>query len=148
MNERLDSNPRGSRSARTLFALAILNAAALASAAEIRLAWNPSPDPHVTAYVLYSTTNLLTEATARLAARLNVGTNNTWTITNLTAGLWTFGVTAATPAGTNVLVESSISPTLHVEVPRPPDHLRTVIVEYSVTLTNFSPVGFLRMRLP
>lgn len=112
-------------------------------ASDLKLAWDASPTPGITNYVLYASTNTLTATNLPSAqVRLNVGTNLTATVTDIKAGQWTFAATAMKDG-----IESA--PTLLLaEVPKPPDRMRTVVVQYSGTLTNFYDVGFFRLRLP
>lgn len=111
---------------------------------EVRLAWDASPTPGVTNYVLYAGTNALNATNLTSAVvQLNVGTNLTGTIEGLVPEEWSFTVTAMRDG-----IESDPSNVLIVEVPQPPARMRTVAVQYSGTLTNFYDVGFFRLRLP
>lgn len=115
-----------------------------ASAADIQLAWDESPTTGVTNYVLYASTNALNASNLQTAAvRLNVGTNLTATVEDIQPGQWSFAATAQ-----KMGVESAPSNILLVDVPTPPARMRTVIVQYSGTLTNFYDVGFFRLKLP
>ena len=63
-------------------------------ASDIQLRWGASPIPGITNYVIYASTSALTAANLPTAIlRLNVGTNLTATVTNLT-GHWYFVATA------------------------------------------------------
>ena len=125
-----------------LIALALLGANGLAS--EARLAWDPSTTAGVTNYVLYAHTNVLTSTNlASAAVRLNVGTNLTARVEALVPGLWRFAATAFKDG-----LESGLSNILLVEVPGAPQNMRTVVVQFGGTLTNFYDVGFFRLRLP
>ena len=122
----------------------ILFAALAVHAAELKLAWDESPTTGVTNYVLYASTNALNASNLQTAAvRLNVGTNLTATVEDIQPGQWSFAATAQ-----KMGVESAPSNILLVDVPTPPARMRTVVVQYSGTLTNFYDVGFFRLRLP
>ena len=45
-------------------------------------------------------------------------------------------------------IESVPSNTVTAEVPVPPPNMRTVVLQYSGTLTNWQDVGFFKLRLP
>lgn len=149
---------------------ALLTLSAAAAAAELHLAWDPSPTPGVTNYVLYASTNDFSAPTnltaaaastrvlapanpqARLsglaapdsgAVRLNVGTNLTATIADLAEGYWSFAATAEMDG-----LESELSNIVHVQVPAPPANMRTVILQYSGTLSNFQDAVFFKLKLP
>lgn len=113
-------------------------------ASSINLAWDASPATNVTSYVIYASTNILNATNLASAnVRLNVGTNLTATITDLKAGQWSFAA-AAVSGG----VEGDLSNILIVDVPKPPERMRTVVLQYGGTLTNFYDVGFFKLRLP
>lgn len=112
--------------------------------ADVRLAWDKSDTASVTNYVFYAHTNSLTATNlASAAVRLNAGTNLTARVERLAAGRWWFVVTAVGEG-----MESDPSNTVTVEVPEPPKNMRTVILQFSGTLSNFYDVGFFRLRLP
>jgi len=115
-----------------------------AKAGSLNLAWDASPaSANVTNYVLYASTNTLTITNATV--KLNVGTNTTAAVDNLAVGQWNFGVTAVAAGN----VQSDLSAVLPVQVPPPPTNMRTIIVQYSASLTNgFSDVGFFKIRAP
>lgn len=118
----------------TLLAVATIGA----DGADIRLAWDASATTGITNYVLYAATTTQTNI-----ARLNVGTNLTARVESLQPGTWLFSATAMKGG-----VESDPSNILIVEVPQPPRNMRTVVVQYSGTLSNWYDVGFFRLRLP
>jgi len=119
-------------------------AALTSMASDAKLAWDASPTTGVTNYVLYASTNILSATNLTSATvRLNVGTNLTATVERIQSGQWSFAVTAMKNG-----LESDPSNILIVEVPQPPARMRTVVVQYSGTLTNFYDVGFFRLRLP
>jgi len=118
--------------------------AVAAQAQSIRLAWDASTSPGVTNYVLYAHTNTLAATNLSAAVvKQSVGTNLTATIEDIKPGHWWF---VATAVGSGV--ESGPSNSVNVEVPKPPAAMRTIVVQYSGTLTNFYDVGFFRLRLP
>lgn len=98
-----------------------------------------------TNYWLYAHNAYLTEANkSNSLVKINAGTNLTATVENLSSGRWFF---AATAVGNNGL-ESLLSNVLAVEAPNPPANMRTIVLQYSGTLSNFYDVGFFRLRLP
>jgi len=117
--------------------------ALVANATDITLAWNPSPTVGVTNNVLYANTNIVTSSNRTNAlVRLDVGTNSTAVVQNLTNRIWYFA-TAAMKNG----IESEVSGNTTIEVPAPPSNMRTIVVQYSGTITNFYDVGFFRLKL-
>ena len=115
-----------------------------AQAQMVSLAWDSSIHPGVTNYTLYASTNSLVATNlATATVRLNCGTNRTGTITDLVPTRWWFTATAWADGA-----QSLPSNVLQVEVPLPPANMRTVVVQYSGTLTNFYDVGFFKLRLP
>lgn len=108
-------------------------------AGDIQLAWDPSPDTGVQAYILYASTNNF----QTVATNVNVGTNLTAKIIDLPPGTWYF---AATALGTNQL-ESSYSNFVIADVHNPPNNLRVVVLQYSTTITNFTDAGFFKVRI-
>lgn len=123
--------------------IAVLLLTLTATAAEVRLAWDASPSTNVT-YQLYAHTNSFsTTSRSNAVVRLNVGTNLTATVSDLMPATWYFAATANLPG-----IESDLSNVLVVEVPKPPDRMRTVVLQFSGSLTNFSDVGFFKLRLP
>ena len=105
----------------------------------LKLAWDASPSTNVVGYALYSGTN-----SGNYLTRTEVGTNLTASVEGLVEGRWYFVVTAFTTNN----IESLPSNEVNAEVPKPPANMRTVIVQYGATLTNFYDVGFFRLRLP
>jgi hypothetical protein len=125
----------------------LLTLAALTSFAdpgEIKLAWNASPSANVTGYFLYAHTNALTDTNFSYTIRADAGTNLTATIQNIASGQWYFAATARDTNG----VESLLSNVLPYEIPKPPANMRTVILQYSGSVTNFQDVGFFKLRFP
>lgn len=121
----------------------LLMAALAAFAQNARVAWDKSVTAGVSNYVLYVATNSLSATNlAAAAARLNVGTNLTASIEAMNPGTYWLAVTAQ-KAG----IESLPSNILVISVPQPPANMRTVVVQFSATLTNFTDLGFFRIRL-
>ena len=144
MNEQRPNLSRRARVGVCGAALILLCGVGVSHAQSVRLGWDASTSAGVTNYVLYAHTNTL--ASTNLAAavvRQKVGTNLTATIEDIKPGRWWF---AATAVGGGV--ESQPSNILIVDVPQPPPNMRTIVVQYSGTLTNFYDVGFFRLRLP
>lgn len=129
---------------RSLILCLVTTSIFLGLASDVKLTWDASPSSGVTNYVLYAHTNSF-PVTNRFSAivRLNVGTNLTASVESLKPGQWSFAATAMLDG-----LESDLSNILVMEVPKPPGNMRTVVVQYSGTLTNFYDVGFFRLRLP
>lgn len=121
----------------------LLLAALPAFAQNARVAWDKSSTPGISNYVLYGATNAISATNLATAAfRLNVGTNLTASIEAMNPGTYWLAVTAQ-KAG----IESLPSNILVMSVPQPPANMRTVVVQFSATLTNFTDFGFFRVRL-
>lgn len=111
-------------------------------ASEVRLAWDASLTQGVTNYVLYAHTNDLAAVSLTNAlVKLNVGTNLTARVESLVPGRWWFGATAMKDG-----MESDLSNTISVEVPRPPRNMRTVVILSSATVTNWTNI-FFKLRI-
>ena len=118
--------------------LAALNA----EASFLRLAWDASATPGCE-YVLYASTNELTQETYRDATvRVPCGTNLTATIEGIVVGEWSFAATAVKDGA-----ESDLSNVVVTEIPPAPGTMRTVVVQYGGTVTNWQDVGFFRVRI-
>ncbi|MHB9009759.1 MAG: hypothetical protein ACYDC1_22825 [Limisphaerales bacterium] len=118
--------------------------ASAAMSAELTLAWDPSTTPGITNHVLYaSRTGLSSTNLTQAIVRVSVGTNLTASVHSLGPGPWAFAVTAMKNG-----VESDPSNILQVEVPTPPARMRTVVLQYSGTISNWTDVGFFKLRLP
>lgn len=131
------------RDRKTLTSAALMLLAVTCLGADVRLAWDASPTEGITNYVIYAHTNAITQETyTNAVVRINVGTNLTATVEDPSPARWWFTVTAMRDG-----LESDISNVIEVEVPAPPSGMRTVIVQYSGTLTNFQDVGFFRLRI-
>ena len=128
-----------------LLASILLLAAVSAEASFIRLAWDASATPGCE-YVLYASTNELTQETYRDAALVRVpcGTNLTATLEGIAVGEWSFLATAIKDG-----VESDISNVVVTEVPPAPGTMRTVVLQYSTTITNGwnDTDGYFRIRI-
>lgn len=70
-----------------------------------------------------------------------MGTNTVVHVTDI-SGTWSFAA-VATKEG----IHSDISNVLTLEVPTPARSVRTVFVEYGITVTNFVDVGFFKLRI-
>ena len=115
-------------------AAALVAAAFTINAGQVQLAWDASPTPGVTNYVLNVTQGTNT-------ARVNVGPALTAEI-ETTQGVYSVFCTAQKDG-----VESEPSNTVIFEVPAPPSNARIVAVEHSITLTNgWNDVGFFRLK--
>lgn len=127
-----------------LFTLIFL--AATAFAADLHLAWDAPPAP-VAGFKLYISTNELSDATLGTnTLSLDVGTNLTVTLTNLPVGKYWLAASDYDSNG----VESTLSNVLQVEVPEPPNNLRTLVLQasFDLTSTNWQDLGFLRLKSP
>lgn len=119
-------------------------AASPALASEVNLAWDPSETPGITNYVLYAHTNALVMTNLSTASvRVPVGTNLTATCVWLKPGRYWFTVTAMRDG-----VESDPSNVVTVEAPEPPENMRTLVIQYSGTISNWTDVGFFKLRIP
>lgn len=128
---------------KTLPSLFLLASALSARAQNLTLAWSPSPSDGVTNYVLYAHTNTLTSTNLSTAAvKINVSTNLTAAVSDLVQGLWYFGVTAQT---TNA--QSVPSNIVLAQVPAPPSNMRTIVLQYSGTVSNFIDTGYFKLKL-
>jgi hypothetical protein len=118
-----------------------------ALAADVPLLWTASPSPEVTGYVLYASTNQITTTNFH-SATVRVPLTNTVTATlgAIMPGTWWFTVTAVTGTMEHGL-ESDPSNILVATVAKPPANLRTMILEYSNTLTNWTESGFFRVKV-
>jgi hypothetical protein len=116
-----------------------------ANPGEIKLAWSPSTDAEATSYThtLYAHTNAFA-TNFTYTAQANAGTNLTATVSDLAPGRWYFAVTARDTNG----VESKLSNVLPYQTPSPPSDLRTVILQYSASVTNFQDMIFFKLRFP
>ena len=126
-----------------LLASILLLAAVMAEASFIRLAWDASVTPGCE-YVLYASTNELSQETYRDAlVRVPCSTNLAATIEGIAVGQWRFCATAIKDG-----VESDISNVVVTEIPAAPGTMRTVILQYTDTVTNgWMDVGFFRVLL-
>lgn len=120
---------------RVLVAVLLL-ACQRSNASLIRLAWDASPTSNCVYWVYgQSGTNI---------ARVDIGTNLSAVIEDATPGFYSFWATAERDG-----VESDPSNVVTVEVPLAPEGMRTIAIEYTVTLTNnWEEAGFFRLRIP
>lgn len=111
----------------------------------VLLAWDASTTPGVTNYVLYAHTNTLSKTNLAAArVKLNVGTNRTARLESITPGRWDFAASAVMDGA-----ESDISQVASMEVPIAPPNMRTVVLQYSGTVTGgFYDAGFFKLRFP
>ena len=119
-------------------------AALRVEASFLRLAWDASATPGCE-YVLYASTNELTQETYRDATvRVPCETNLTATIEGIVEGAWSFAATAVKDG-----VESDISNVVVTEIPPAPGTMRTVVLQYSTTITNGwnDTDGYFRIRI-
>lgn len=108
----------------------------------VHLAWSASPSTNVTGYFLYAHTNLLDETNLEKATvKVNAGTNLTAIVESLRTGFWYFAATARVTNGT----ESLPSNVVVAEVPESPTNMRTLVVQYGLTVTNFVDAVFFRV---
>ena len=110
----------------------------------VSLAWDASPSPGITNYVLYAgTNNPATNATHLI--KVNAGTNLTVRVEGLTPPTtWFFWATAQAGG-----LESDRSNVVQAQVPFPPANSRVLVVQAGVNLTNgFTDVGWFRLYFP
>lgn len=118
--------------------------ASAALAGDLHLTWDASPSTNVTGYAVYATTNSLTDTNLATALRFDAGTNLNIVISDLKTGTWSFGATAYTASRG----ESLLSNIVIVQIPEPPKVMRTLIPQWSATLTNdFTDMGFFKIRI-
>lgn len=124
---------------RTLLTV-ILSAVAFATTAgSVRLAWDPSPSPGVTNYVIKAGTNSVQSGNTNWFA-VSTGTNCTVQIRSLAAGRWFFRAVAVADG-----VESEPSNQVEVEFPEPPTNFRTVAVESIPSLSATNHIELFRL---
>ena len=123
---------------------------------DVQFAWDASEgNPTnlvVTNYVLYvHTNNLFVVDRSESVYKINAGTNLTALAKNLLPALtWYAAVSAQAtyePWSNNATVlESELSNIILIAVPNPPTNNR-VVIEYSMNLTNFTDMGYFRLRI-
>lgn len=111
----------------TIFLLVAL-AMSAAPQPQFALAWDASPSPEVTSYTLHGQ-NVVAGVTNTVSVASI--TNLTVGVYDISSGNWTFWVTAR--AG---LIESIPSNLLPVLVPNSPSGLKTVVLQYSATISG------------
>lgn len=132
---------------KSLIALLSSLACLVLNAAEVPLAWDASSTVGVTNITLYASTGTLTTNTlATATVKLQLGVVTTATLKDFLPGRWSFCVTAWKDG-----LQSDPSNILQVEVPLPPNNMRTVAVQYAgeitVPGTNWVDVGFFKIKL-
>lgn len=118
-------------------------------AAPITFVWDAPPE--ASAYRFYASTNGLDTVWPQV--KVDTGTNRTVTIDSMTPALWTCWATAYAK-GTNYdgsvyTTESDPSKELLLIVPRPPEKMAVVAVQWAGTLasTNWTDMGFFRLKI-
>lgn len=114
-----------------------------ATAGEVRLAWDASATTNVTNYLILAHTNNSVGMRTN-SVRVNAGTNTTALVEGMKDGTTWYFVCVAQAGG----LTSENSNMVIAQTPLPPASMRTVAVQYGATLTNFSDVGFFRLRIP
>lgn len=116
----------------SLITILLLALTAASHAAQVPLAWDASTSSGCE-YRVYAqaVTNLV---------RVECGTNLTASLEDIAPGFYSFWATAIKDG-----VESDPSNVLAVEVPIPPQGIRTLVVEHGTTITNWTE--FFRVRL-
>ena len=111
--------------------LALMLVCATVRGAELNLAWDASASSGCE-YRLYaqSNTNIV---------RVECGTNLTARLEDIAPGFYSFWATATKDG-----VESDPSNVLAVEVPQPPQGIRTLVVDHATAITNWTE--FFRVR--
>lgn len=131
-----------------LFSLGLALLTISVSGGDIPLAWDSPTNEPTAAFILYASTNALSAANFRTApVRLPLPPINTVTLSSFKPGTYWITVTAVS---TNTL-ESDPSNILVAQVPTPPVNLRTVLLQYSNTITNagtnWVDAGFFRVKI-
>ena len=112
------------------------------SAQSVTFAFDSSPTPGVTNYILYGTTNSFLHPT-NSQVKLHLGTNQQVTVYSMTHGNWLVGVSAVANG-----VEGILSNIVPIKVPEPPTNTVTVFVQYSQELTNgWTDQGYWRVKI-
>ena len=125
------------------FYVSVLLAAVKCLSGEVSLAWDASPSTNVT-YILYASTNALSDSNKVFQVRLNTGTNCQATISDLAVGQWSFADTALDTSG----AESKLSGVLIIQVPEAPAKMRVIVPQYSGSVTgSWQDVGFFRLKI-
>lgn len=119
-----------------------------ASSAQLRLAWDPSPDA-VDGYRLYAGTNSLALSPTNALVKIDAGTNLTAVVNDLLPGRWFFVATAYQRTTNGIPVESAPSNEIMFEVPAPPPNLFPVIVQWNGEIggPNWSNSVYLKFKL-
>lgn len=129
---------------KTIAAFVLLLAPLLGRASDVHLAWDPSPSgSNVTNYLILAHTNSSVGMRTN-SVRVNAGTNTSALVEGMAGGMTWYFVCVAQAGG----LTSDNSNMVIAQTPLPPPNMRTVVVQYVATLTNFSDVGFFRLRIP
>lgn len=114
-----------------------------ARAQSAQLAWDYS-GTNVATFTLFATTNaaaLTNIGTSTVI--LNVGTNKSCTIDNLSPGRWWFFATATVNGFTSIPSDA-----LMVQVPAPPSNMRVVVVQYAGAIDAPWSNLFFKIKVP
>lgn len=137
---------------KTLSVIALLLSAWICALGQsVTIAWDPSPDAtnRYIGYRFYGSTNALTYDTRSNAfLKLDVGTNRIATASNIVANTYWFYATAYTTNGTNK-VESTLSDTLIVTIPKPPPNMKTFVMQWigDIATTNWMDGVYFRLKI-
>lgn len=157
MNEHRSTVQKSLSAYRTVLAVVLLCCVGLlayaanpANLASVTLAWNASPDDYRTNnvfYCVYAGTNaaLATDITKALT-NAPAGTNLSVVMTNLAAGQWVFVATAKS-GGLESGPSNPAYYTIRSTPPSPPAQLATVFLDASINMTNWTDLGFFRVRI-
>lgn len=128
---------------KSILAILLFLTAGTIQAGQLKLAWDAPASP-ASQFTIYAATNEITAANlSESLVKINVDTNQTASISDLQSGTWYFAATETLNG-----VESSPSANLIATVPPAPKNLRTVILQYSADLTNWTNVNFFKLKVP
>lgn len=115
------------------------------SASEVPLVWDYPTNEVASAYVLYVSPTPITATNFHNAAvRLLLPPIKSTTLKDFKPGVYWMAVSAMSQDGS---LESDCSNILLVQIPTSPNNLRTIAVQYSTTITNWSDVGFFKVKV-
>ena len=123
------------RAAKVVNTVALVLLCGVAHGATVNLAWDASATDGCEYRVYVQSGSSI--------ARVECGTNLAVGIEDIAPGFYSFWATAILCG-----IESDPSNVTTVEVPAPPQGMRTVAVDFAAVITNWSEVGFIRVRLP
>lgn len=132
--------------------LAILVLLALsfsANAGTVTFGWDRSLSDSVGGYILYGSTNLLTNTNFHSSpVSVDCGTNTICSLASTNLGQWYFAVTAYAWDQTNRM-ESDLSNILPLRFPSTPSNFVFLIPQYTATIagTNWQDIGFFRVKI-